>query len=94
MPGNHILPRWGATALADIGALAVTAWIKQLRGRYAAATVATITCVLSMILDDAVDERLIPANPVHRRRRRGRRLDHRPRAGTGLGHAGPGPRHR
>jgi hypothetical protein len=27
----------------------------------------------SMILTDAVDQRLIPANPVHQRRRRGRR---------------------
>jgi hypothetical protein len=31
-----------------------------------------------MILDDAADERLIPANPVRRRRRRGRRRDHAP----------------
>ena len=75
---NHILPRWGGTALGEIGALAVTAWVKQLRRDYAAATVATIVCVFSMILDDAVDERLIPANPVHRRRRRGRRRDHHP----------------
>jgi len=42
----------------------------------AASTVAGIFTVFSMMLDDAVDQRLIPANPVHRRRRRGRRRDH------------------
>jgi hypothetical protein len=34
--------------------------------------------LLSMILEDPVDERLIEANPVHRKRRRGRRRDHAP----------------
>ncbi|HET6214794.1 MAG TPA: site-specific integrase, partial [Micromonosporaceae bacterium] len=77
---NHILPRWQATPLGGISALAVTTWRKQLRNRLAAATVAGITTVFSMMLDDAVDERLIPANPVHRRRRRGRRRDHAPSA--------------
>ena len=37
-----------------------------------------IRTILSMILDDAVDERLIPADPVRRRRRCGRRRDHTP----------------
>jgi integrase len=75
---NHILPRWGTTRLGDITALAVTAWIKDLRQRFAASTVPGIITVFSMMLDDAVDERLIPANPVHRRRHRGRRHDHHP----------------
>jgi integrase len=75
---NHILPRWGYTTLGDITALDVTAWPKDLRKRYAASTVAGIITVFSMMLDDAVDQRLIPANPVHRRRRRGRRRDHAP----------------
>jgi hypothetical protein len=39
---NHILPRWGNTALGDITALAVTNWIKQLRRRYAQSTVSGI----------------------------------------------------
>lgn len=47
-------------------------WLKQLRQRYAASTVVTLRTILSMILDDAVDERLIAVNPV---RRRGRRRD-------------------
>lgn len=56
----------------------MTEWLKQLRERYAASTVVTLRTILSMITDDAVDERLIPANPVRRRRRRGRRRDHAP----------------
>jgi len=75
---NHILPRWGYTTLGDITALDVTTWRKDLRKRYAASTVAGILTVFSMMLDDAVDQRLIPTNPVHRRRRRGRRRDHAP----------------
>ncbi len=75
---NHILPRWGITPLGAITALAVTAWIKSLRQHYAASTVAGIVTVFSMMLDDAVDEHLIPASPVHRHRRRSRLRDHAP----------------
>jgi integrase len=75
---NHILLRWGTTPLGEISPLAATAWIKTLHERYAASTVAGIVTVFSMMLDDAVDEHLIPANPVHRHRRRGRRRDHAP----------------
>jgi len=75
---NHILPRWGCTTLGQITASAVTAWVKDLRTRLAAATVAGIVTVLSMMLEDAVDERLIATNPVHRRRRRGRRRERLP----------------
>ncbi len=75
---NHVLPRWGTTRLADITALDVTTWIKILHQHYSPSTVAGITCVFAMLLSDAVDQRLIPANPFHRRRRRGRRRDHAP----------------
>jgi integrase len=75
---NHILPRWDTTPLGTISALEVTAWVKDLRQRYAASTVAGIVTVFSMMLDDAVDEHLIAVSPVHRRRRRGRRRDHAP----------------
>lgn len=69
---NHILPRWGDTALADISGIKVTAWAKQLRSRgYAPTTTAGITKLLSLLLADAAEERLIAANPV-RVRRRGR----------------------
>ena len=69
---THILPRWGATAINEISGIAVNAWAKKLRARYAAATVTTIVKILSMMLADAADERLIPANPI-RPLRRGRR---------------------
>lgn len=55
---NHILPRWQTTPLREITALAVNAWRKQLRTHLAASTVACIFTVFSMLLDDAVDERV------------------------------------
>ncbi|MGW4214800.1 tyrosine-type recombinase/integrase [Lentzea sp. NPDC004789] len=70
----HILLRWGATPLGAITALGVNKWISDLRQLgYANTTVATIIKVLSMILTDAADERLISCNPIRRYRRRGRR---------------------
>lgn len=71
---QRIVPRWGDTSLADISGIQVAAWAKQLRTRYAPSTVTGITKLLSLLLADAADERLIPANPI-RARRRGR---HRP----------------
>ncbi|BBG02797.1 integrase [Pseudonocardia autotrophica] len=72
---NHILPRWGEHGLGEISAIRVNAWYKQLRADgYAASTVATIGKLLSMLLSDAADERLIAANPLlGSRRRRGKR---------------------
>jgi integrase len=75
---NHILPRWGHIALGDITALDTATWLKQLRSVYAAATVTTIRCVFSMLLDDAVAQHLIPTSPGRQNRRRGRRRDHAP----------------
>jgi integrase len=71
---NHIIPRWGTIALADISGIAVRTWIKQLHADgYAAATTSTILNIMSTMLADAVEERLIQANPIHPWRRRGRR---------------------
>ncbi|MBO0884832.1 MAG: hypothetical protein J2P17_31775 [Mycobacterium sp.] len=75
---NHILPRWGTTPLADITGRATALWIKQLRNRRARSTVDGITTVFGMMLDDAVDERLIAANPLRHRPKRGRRREHQP----------------
>ena len=70
----HIHPRWGDTPLHDITTLAVNTWITDLYQRgYATSSIAGITKLLSMILTDAADEHLIPDNPIHTRRRRGRR---------------------
>ncbi|MQA61799.1 MAG: tyrosine-type recombinase/integrase [Actinophytocola sp.] len=71
--GRHIQPRWGVVPLRDITVSAVTIWRNELLGWLAPGTVRGVLTVLSMMLDDAVDERLIAANPVRRRRRRGRR---------------------
>jgi hypothetical protein len=46
---NHIQPRWGTTALADITTRTVTMWIKQLRRCYTSSTVAGIITVFSMM---------------------------------------------
>lgn len=56
----------------------MTAWLEQLRSVYAASSVATIRCVFSMLLDDAVNQHLIPTSPARQYRRRGRRRDHAP----------------
>lgn len=69
---NHIMPRWGDHGLADISGIKATAWAKGLRSSgYAPSTVTGITKLLSLLLADAVEERLIVANPI-RMRRRGR----------------------
>jgi integrase len=71
---NHILPEFGDTPLGAITTLDVRMWIKQaLEDGYAQTTVSGWLNLLSMIFTDAVDQRLIPANPIHKRRRRGRR---------------------
>jgi integrase len=70
----HILPRFGDLPLGAITALGVTEWVRELeRDGFAPSTVSSQLNLLSMLLTDAADERLIPFNPVHRRRRRGRR---------------------
>jgi len=70
---NHVRDRWGDTALEDITNLKVQSWKKKLRAQsLARVTVDGIVKVLSMILSDAADEKLITANPI-RTTRRGRR---------------------
>lgn len=71
---NHILPEFGDTPLGSITTLDIRMWTKQaLEDGYAQTTVSGWLNLLSMILTDAVDQRLIPFNPVHKRRRRSRR---------------------
>jgi integrase len=71
---NHIIPRWGTHSLDSISGLAVHTWAKKLRGEgYALSTVTTITKIMSMMMADAADERLITANPIQPRRRGRRR---------------------
>jgi integrase len=71
---NHIIPRWGTHSLDSISGLAVHTWAKKLRGEgYAISTVSTIIKIMSMMMADAADERLIPVNPIQPRRRGRRR---------------------
>jgi integrase len=70
---NHIKPRWGDIALAEISNLKAQAWKKKLRAKpLAQVSVDGILKLLSLILADAAEEKLIAANPI-RARRRGRR---------------------
>jgi len=70
----HILPRFGSTPLGSITTLDIKLWTKQAaQDGYAQATISGWVNLLSMILTDAVDQRLIPTNPIHKHRRRGRR---------------------
>ncbi|MDT0263402.1 tyrosine-type recombinase/integrase [Jatrophihabitans lederbergiae] len=67
---NHILLRWGSTALSAVSGIQVAAWTKELRRRpLAPATVSSILKLFTMIMADAVAERLIAYNPVQPRRR-------------------------
>ncbi|MFI5615561.1 hypothetical protein [Amycolatopsis sp. NPDC051903] len=71
----HILPRFGGVALGAVWPLGVAEWARELQeAGFAPATVRGLLNLLSMIFADAVDERLVPANPVRRRRKRGRRV--------------------
>ena len=75
---RHILPRWGDHGLADISGIKAAAWAKELRDRgYSATTVTAVTKLLSLLLADATEERLIAANPIRARRRGRRRTERR-----------------
>ncbi|MFC7483146.1 tyrosine-type recombinase/integrase [Luedemannella flava] len=65
---NHILPRFGTSALNTITRMAVKRWVKDLNQRRADSTVASILSLLSMIMGEAVEERRIPMNPCRRLR--------------------------
>ena len=76
---RHILPRWGEHGLVDISGIKAAAWAKDLRGPgYSAVTVAAVMKLLSLLLADAAEERLIPANPIRVRHRGRRRSERRP----------------
>ncbi|WP_327354488.1 LacI family DNA-binding transcriptional regulator [Streptomyces sp. NBC_01304] len=70
---EHLLPDFEDKALAGILRTDVDAWAKKERAAYAASSVKTWRSTLHLILEDAVDEGLITANPATRRRGRGRR---------------------
>lgn len=65
---NHIEPRFGDTAVAEISRIKVKSWVKGLRTRLAPATVSDVVTLLSMLLGEAVEEDLIGSNPCRRLR--------------------------
>ena len=75
---RHILPRWGQHGLGDVSGIKAAAWAKHLRDQgYSPVTVTSVMKLLSLLLSDAVDERLIPVNPIRARHRGRRRSDRR-----------------
>ncbi|MER5780633.1 LacI family DNA-binding transcriptional regulator [Streptomyces mobaraensis] len=70
---EHLLPTFEEKALADIQRSHVSAWEKAERSLYAASSVKTWRATLHLILEDAVEEKLITSNPAARRRGRGKR---------------------
>lgn len=68
---NHVEPRWAATRTGDIRFSDVQAWIAGLK--LSASMIATVYSVLARILDDAVRDRMLAANPA-----RGVKLPKRP----------------
>jgi hypothetical protein len=71
---NHVLPRWGDSPLASITGADVQAWAGQLHAAgYPPATVTTLVKLLSRVLGDAVDARLI-VDSARRRPHRGPRV--------------------
>jgi integrase len=72
---NHVLPRWGQCRLAEITTSGVNLWAaEKIAAGYAPATVSSLVKLLSRLLTDAVDAKLLAANPVRPRRRRGPRV--------------------
>ncbi|MFE0699165.1 hypothetical protein [Streptomyces sp. NPDC058872] len=69
-----ILPKWKDTPLGDITATAYKAWRNKLADEFSKNYVDGIEGMMRMLLDDAVEERLIPFNPMpsKSKRRRGR----------------------
>jgi integrase len=63
---THILPSFGDYQLAEISHIDVRAWVAELAGRRAPATVQKAAQILSKIMATAVDARLITSNPCDR----------------------------
>ncbi len=57
-------PRWGRVRVADIAHTDVQAWVSELAGKRGPVIVQTEYSVLARILDDAVRDRRLAANPA------------------------------
>lgn len=74
---RHILSRWAATPADEVTPAEVKIWLKRLRETYAPSTVTSIRKLFAMLMGDAVDDRLLTANPVRPERRGRGRLEPR-----------------
>lgn len=72
---NHVEPRWRRAKVGEIRYTDVQAWVTELSDKLSASMVTTVYSVLARILDDAVRDRALAANPARgvKLPRRGRR---------------------
>lgn len=61
---RSVEPRWRSAKVGDIRHTAVQAWLAELSAKLSASRVITIYSVLAGILDDAVRDRMLAANPA------------------------------
>jgi integrase len=69
----HVGPRWASTRITDVRYSDVQAWVADMSAKRGPAIVKTCYSVLTRILDDAVRDRMLAANPA-----RGVKLPKRP----------------
>ncbi|MGW1127498.1 tyrosine-type recombinase/integrase [Streptomyces sp. NPDC002526] len=71
-----IRPKWEDVCIGDITSMRYKTWQSELKARYKKNYVDNIEGLMRMLLDDAVDEKLIPSNPMPagKKRRRGRHV--------------------
>lgn len=69
-----ILPKWQATAMADVSEVVVKIWEQQLRKRYKPRYVKSVMSVMRVMFEDAATSKVIADNPVPtlKARRRGK----------------------
>lgn len=60
----HVEPRWARTRLLDVAHTDVQAWVAELADKRGPVIVQTAYSVLARILDDAVKDRRLAANPA------------------------------
>ena len=61
---TYVAPRWAAVPIAAIRYSEVQSWVSELATRRSATTVTRAHSILSRVLDDAVRDRLLSANPA------------------------------
>lgn len=60
----HVEPKWGRVRVSDVTHTDVQGWVSELAGRRGPVIVQTAYSVLARVLDDAVKDRRLAANPA------------------------------